>query len=139
MMSIKRTLARAVLAASLFTVFGAMPESSLVQAQTKPVSTHPPGQYDPVADPHAVVTVGYTRFTVLTPQLIRMEWAADGKFEDHASFVFLNRNLPVPKFTHEVTQRGANAVLTIKTDSLTLTYTSVSGKFSKFDAENLQV
>ncbi len=27
-----------------------------------------------------------------------MEWAADGKFEDHASFVFINRRLPVPKF-----------------------------------------
>ena len=57
-----------------------------------------PGRYDPVADPRAVVTTGHARFTVLTPQLIRMEWAADGKFEDHASFVFLNRRLPVPKF-----------------------------------------
>ena len=28
---------------------------------------------------------------MLTPQLIRMEWSADGKFEDHASFVFINR------------------------------------------------
>src|ERR1700683_3086597 len=53
---------------------------------------------NPVADPKAVVTVGNARFTVLTPQLIRMEWSADGKFEDHASFVFLNRRLPVPKF-----------------------------------------
>ncbi len=42
---------------------------------------------------------GHARFTVLTPQLIRMEWSADGKFEDHASLVFINRRLPVPKFT----------------------------------------
>ena len=57
---------------------------------------------NPVADPKAVVTVGNARFTVLTPQLIRMEWSADGKFEDHASFVFINRRLPVPKFeTHD--------------------------------------
>ena len=48
--------------------------------------------------PKAVVTCGNARFTVLTPQLIRMEWSADGKFEDHASFVFINRRLPVPKF-----------------------------------------
>ena len=57
-----------------------------------------PAVDDPVADPKAVVTVGHARFTVLTPQLIRMEWSADGKFEDHASFVFINRRLPVPKF-----------------------------------------
>ena len=58
-----------------------------------------PGLYDPVADPHAVVTLGHARFTVLTSQLVRMEWSADGKFEDHASLVFLNRKLPVPHFT----------------------------------------
>src|SRR5580698_2133499 len=65
-----------------------------------------PGRYDPAADPRAVVTTGHARFTVLTPQLIRMEWAADGKFEDHASLVFLNRNLPVPEFTHESAADG---------------------------------
>ena len=59
----------------------------------------PPGLYDPIADPHAVVTLGHARFTVLTSQLVRMEWSADGKFEDHASLVFLNRKLPVPHFT----------------------------------------
>src|SRR5580693_3735402 len=53
-----------------------------------------PGPNDPVANPRAVVTTAHARFTVLTPQLIRLEWAADGKFEDHASLVFLNRNLP---------------------------------------------
>jgi len=47
------------------------------------------------------VTFGKARFTVLAPELIRMEWAADGRFEDHASFVFLNRRLPVPPFEHE--------------------------------------
>ena len=43
---------------------------------------------NPVADPTATLTLGNARFTVLTPELIRMEWAADGNFEDHASFVF---------------------------------------------------
>ena len=51
-------------------------------------------------------SLGNARFTVLTPQLIRMEWAADGKFEDHASLVFLNRKLPVPKFTSAIKEDG---------------------------------
>ena len=57
-------------------------------------------------------SVGNARFTVLTPELIRMEWAADGKFEDHASFVFINRRLPVPKFEqrNEVRQRQAMTI-----------------------------
>ena len=40
--------------------------------------------YNPVADVRAVVRACLVRFTVLTPQLIRLEWAKDGKFEDHA-------------------------------------------------------
>jgi len=85
---------------------------------------------NPVADPKAVVTVGQARFTVLTPELIRMEWAADGKFEDHASFVFLNRRLAVPKFE----QTLAGQKLTLKTSALTLTYAPTSdGRFTAGD------
>ncbi len=86
-------------------------------AIARAAQAEPPAD-NPVADPKAVVTLGNARFTVLTPQLIRMEWAADGKFEDHASFVFLNRRMPVPKFTQSVSGRN----LTLKTESLTLTY-----------------
>jgi hypothetical protein len=68
-------------------------------AHTSAAPSHPAELYDPVAQPRAVVKAGHARFTILTPQLIRMEWAADGKFEDHPSLVFLNRNLPVPKFS----------------------------------------
>jgi alpha-glucosidase (family GH31 glycosyl hydrolase) len=92
-----------------------------VRAQTVSI---PPAD-DPVADPKAVVTVGNARFTVLTPQLIRMEWSATGKFEDHASFVFINRKLPVPEFSQQkVTDGPLGSVgsVAIKTDSLTLTY-----------------
>jgi alpha-glucosidase len=72
--------------------------------------------------------LGNARFTVLTPQLIRMEWAADGKFEDHASFVFLNRHMPVPEF--EKTFANGFQKLTIKTSALTLTYSpSADGRF----------
>src|ERR1700722_14888852 len=75
--------------------------------------------YDPVADPRAVVTVGAARFTILTPQLIRMEWAPDRKFEDHASLVFLNRRVSVPQFTRET---GPDESTVIRTSALTLFY-----------------
>jgi hypothetical protein len=38
------------------------------------------------------------RFTVLTPGLIRYEFAVDSEFEDRASTFAINRALPVPKF-----------------------------------------
>lgn len=102
-------------------------------------STDSPDRYDPVADPRAVVTAGHARFTVLTPELIRMEWAADGQFEDHASLVFLNRKLPVPKFEQSSLQAGAGVGLTIKTSALTLTYSFNTGSDYKFAADNLKV
>jgi len=97
---------------------------------------------DPVADPKAVVTFGHARFTVLTPQLIRMEWSEDGKFEDHASFVFINRRLPVPKF--EVTHSVSGSAVVIDTflqsplrDVLTLTYVPTGD--GHFTAESLSI
>src|SRR5579863_8251493 len=92
------------------------------------------GHNDPIADPRAVVIAGSARFTVLTPYLIRMEWSADGKFEDHASLVFLNRELPVPEFTHEAAPWGT----VIRTSALTLTY--VAGKSDgKFTPDDLSI
>ncbi len=95
---------------------------------------------NPVADAKAVVTVGNARFTILTPQLIRMEWSADGKFEDHASFVFLNRRMPVPKFSESHSGEGSlgsAGAITIKTDALVLTYTP-SGD-GQFTAQSLSI
>src|SRR5215469_5437722 len=68
-------------------------DAASAQAEPAASPTTTENQNDPVADPKAIVTIGHARFTVLTPELIRMEWAADGKFEDHASLVFLNRKL----------------------------------------------
>ena len=102
---------------------GILTQQAAMQQQTafEPVPGQSRQELDnPVADPKAVVILGHARFTVLTPQLIRMEWAADGKFEDHASFVFLNRRLPVPNFDTMNSPRRPK--LTIKTDALTLTY-----------------
>src|SRR5262249_5137539 len=86
-------------------------------------------KWNPVADPKAVVVEGSARFTVLTPRLVRMEWAADGHFEDQASLVFVNRRLPVPEFTtsHE------NGWLVLRTGQLTIRY-----KGGEFSSDNLR-
>ncbi|MDR3797347.1 MAG: glycoside hydrolase family 31 protein [Terracidiphilus sp.] len=121
-------------------------------AQTQPLAAQAPAQAhqttmqpaarpvapvdNPVADPKAIVTVGNARFTVLTPQLIRMEWSADGKFEDHASLVFINRRLPVPKF--EARYGGTGEFFVIKTAALELHY-AISEDDRKFEADNFSV
>jgi alpha-glucosidase len=102
-------------------------------------ATTSPDRFDPVADPRAIVTAGHARFTVLTPQLIRMEWAADGKFEDHASLVFLNRRLPVTKFLQQLEAMGGSSKIVIKTSALTLTYTQGEPGDGKFNADNLTI
>jgi alpha-glucosidase (family GH31 glycosyl hydrolase) len=93
----------------------------------------PEASYSAAADPSAIVVLGHARFTVLTPQLIRMEWTADGHFEDRPSMLFLNRRLTVPKF--KVIQKGKS--LTIATDALILHYTSRGD--GKFTPENLTI
>ena len=85
---------------------------------------------NPKADAKAVVTSGNARFTVLTPQLIRMEWSADGQFEDRATLTFVNRETPVPEFK----VRESKSKLTITTPALTLTYL----KNDKFSDKNLK-
>jgi alpha-glucosidase len=127
MKNVLRALCAGLFAAGL----GALPLSPPAIA-----ATNAPGRYDPVADPRAIVAAGHARFTILTPQLIRMEWAADGKFEDHASLVFLNRKLPVPEFTHETAPDGRRTV--IKTSVLTLVY-APGNSDGKFSADNLSI
>ena len=87
---------------------------------------------NPVANPEAIVISGNARFTMLTSQLIRMEWAEDGQFEDRASFVFINRNLPAPSFK----KYFQNQWLIIETEKLILKYKTDSGEF---DRENLLI
>jgi hypothetical protein len=69
---------------------------------------------------------GGARFEVLTPTLVRLEYAADDHFEDAATFNVINRDLPVPKF--KVSRSGG--WLTITTDRLTLRYRQGSGPFT---------
>ena len=78
------------------------------------------------------IIAGKARFTVITPQLIRMEWSEDGVFEDRASLTFINRDLPVPEFKVSKSPRK----LVVRTSALTLEYKIADGAFSK---ENLKV
>lgn len=79
--------------------------------------------YNPVANSNAVFLSSdrMARFTVLTPRLIRMEYAKAGSagvFEDHATIAMMNRNLPVPPFS----AGESGGVVTIATQSVKLTY-----------------
>lgn len=72
----------------------------------------------PKADPAATHVADHARFTVLTPAMIRIEWALDNKFEDRASYAFINRRFPAP----EVSKSIQDGWLTLKTRALTLRY-----------------
>ena len=65
---------------------------------TAPLPAHLRLAASPKAQPAAVVQGPNYRFTVLTSQLIRLEYSADGEFEDRPSQVVLHRDLDVPDF-----------------------------------------
>jgi hypothetical protein len=82
--------------------------------------------------PHAV-TSGNARFEVLSPTLIRTEYAGDAKFVDAPTFNAIGRDhFPTPQFTTTT----ADGWLTIDTGAVTLRYRTGSGAFN---ADNLQV
>ncbi|GAA3287050.1 ricin-type beta-trefoil lectin domain protein [Dactylosporangium vinaceum] len=81
----------------------------------------------------AVVTDGNARFDVLSPTLIRLEYAGDGVFQDLTTFNVVNRSFPVPAYTTSVTADGYRQ---IQTSALTLRYKQGSGPFT---AQNVSV
>jgi alpha-glucosidase (family GH31 glycosyl hydrolase) len=89
-------------------------------------------EFDPQADPSAIVPAGAARFTVLTSRLIRMEYAPEGSFEDRPSQVFWFRRRPVPPF--QVERQGERLILT--TEHLRLEY---GGQKEPFMADSLSV
>src|SRR3954452_8611960 len=74
----------------------------------------------------AVVTDRHARFEVLTPTLIRLEYAADGRFEDATTFNVVNRDFPVPHYTTDVVDGWRE----IDTGQMTVRYQEDSGKFT---------
>ncbi len=79
------------------------------------------------------VTAGNARFQVLSPTVIRTEYAGDGRFTDAATFNAVGRTgfTPTP-----YTSTVSGGVLTIRTSATTLTYRLDSGPF---DGGNLEV
>ena len=73
---------------------------------------------NPVANLKAVVTCGNARFTVLTPEMIRIEYSDKSIFEDCATFTVVNRNLSLAKFN----KKEDATFLYIETDKLSLKY-----------------
>src|SRR3954469_2901973 len=76
--------------------------------------------------PQAVVS-GHARFEVLSPTLIRMEYAGDDRFTDAATFNAIGRN----DFGHtDYTTSTSDGWLTITTSQATLKYKVDSGPFT---------
>lgn len=74
---------------------------------------------NPCAQSDATVISGNARFTVLTPEMIRIEFSDKGIFEDRATFAIQNRRLDViPAFSAS----EDNDYLYISTDKLSLKY-----------------
>jgi len=91
-----------------------------------PIPSHFKIDFQPLADPQAVVTLGGARFTVLAPRLIRMEYSPSGQFEDHPSQAFWYRRQPVPPF--EVSR--SEETLELRTAGLRLSYTHTPAGFT---------
>lgn len=89
-------------------------------------------QQNPAANKQATITSGNARFTLLTPQTVRIEWDSARRFKDDATFTVINRKLPVPSFT----QTEQNGWLIISTAVLEIRYKRNSGPFN---AGNLQI
>jgi len=87
---------------------------------------------NPKAANSAQVTSGNVRFTLLMPELVRMEWSDQGVFEERASLLMVNRKTPVPRYS--VDDKGD--WLVIRTDRLVVGYKKGTGKFTK---DNLRI
>ncbi|MBN1265131.1 MAG: DUF5110 domain-containing protein [Anaerolineales bacterium] len=75
--------------------------------------------WQPLAYPQAVVNAPLTRFTVLTPRLIRLEFSPDERFEDQPSQLAWYRRLPLPEFS----STALPGRMEIETTKLHLQYT----------------
>lgn len=87
---------------------------------------------NPLANPDATVVCGNARFTILTPNLIRLEYSPSKKWQDNKTLTVVNRNLEVPHFEKTKTKNG----VIIRTAALSLEYRN-TGK--PFEASNLSI
>jgi alpha-glucosidase (family GH31 glycosyl hydrolase) len=85
------------------------------------------------------ITIGHARFTIITPNLVRMEYSPDGSFTDEPTLFAADRSSQFHGATIDLggtTQPDKAHSVIIKTDALTLTYTDIGKPFS---SESLQV
>ena len=74
-----------------------------------------------------VIRDGRARFEVLTPTLIRLEYAAYGRFENRPTLIAIDRGLRTTRFTTKV----VHGIRVIRTSRLTLRYRVGSGYFRR--------
>jgi hypothetical protein len=86
------------------------------------------GSASRVADPSHAVVAGHARFEVLTPSMIRLEYSADGRFQNAPTMVAQDRT-PIASYISAV----AHGVLTIRTSALVLRYRVAGGRLSPAD------
>jgi alpha-glucosidase (family GH31 glycosyl hydrolase)/putative sterol carrier protein len=91
-----------------------------------------PIQFEPLADPEAMVIGPNVRFTVLTSRLLRLEYSPTGEFEDRPSQAFWYRKQTVPEFSAEEN----NDRITITTSHVQLNYMISDAGFTP---ENLSI
>ncbi|WP_153542441.1 TIM-barrel domain-containing protein [Streptomyces sp. RB17] len=109
--------------------------AALALAATLTPAATGPASADQAPQGHRIPTVtsGDARFEVLSPTLIRTEYAGDHTFTDNPTFNAIGRDGFAPAAYTAQTSEGW---LTIRTSSLTLRYRVGSGPF---DAQNLSV
>ena len=84
------------------------------------------------AQPNGTVVSGQARFQILSPTLIRSEFAGNNAFENQATYNVVNRTIPRTAYTSRV----QDGWLTITTSALTLRYRVGSGPFR---ADNIEL
>ncbi|MYR60246.1 alpha-xylosidase, partial [Streptomyces sp. SID625] len=121
----RRKLTAAAAAAGVLVALGAAGSSAQAAQGAQAARGHSAARSEVVS--------GDARFEVLSPTLIRTEYAGDAKFVDAATFNAIGRDtFGRTPFTLS-TRHGE---LTIRTSAMTLTYKVGSGKFT---ADNLKV
>ena len=71
-----------------------------------------------ISDKESYIMGNKYRFTVLSPRLIRLEYSADGIFEDRPTALVINRSFP--KVNYSITE--SETLIQIATEVFTLTY-----------------
>lgn len=73
---------------------------------------------NPQAREEAMVVAGNARFTLLTPNMVRMEWCDSARFEDNATLAIVNRQMQTPDF--HVKRKKSELIIT--TEAMRIVY-----------------